>query len=109
LGWMTVAGLLVVAGTLRVLAIRDISSVSDSETFTTTLRDFTPCIEAACETPRAVKWLINRVRLYAMLLRHWSLGKNGALNTRYRTNRKGIQTNMRYMVPQKEQDHCCPR
>jgi hypothetical protein len=23
---------------------------------------------------------------------------------RYRTNRKGIQTNMRYMVPQKEQD-----
>jgi hypothetical protein len=25
-----------------------------------------------------VKWLINRVRLYAMLLRHWSLA-NGAV------------------------------
>jgi hypothetical protein len=58
-----------------VLAIRDLSGISDSVTFTETLSNFTPCIEAACQTPRAVKNLINRVRLYAMLLRHWSFDK----------------------------------
>ncbi len=79
-GWVTAAVILVLGGALWVFAIRDFSSVSDSETFTDTLSHFTPCIKAACETPRAVKWLINRVRLYAMLLRHWSLGNNGALN-----------------------------
>jgi hypothetical protein len=80
-GWMIVAGLLVLGGALRVFAIRDLSSVSDSPKFTSTLSYFTPCIVAACETPRAVKWLINRVRLYAMLLRHWSLEKGAPHNS----------------------------
>ena len=79
-GWMTVAVILVLGGAVRVLGVHDLSIVSDSPKFTATLNYFAPCIEAACETPRAVKWLINRVRLYAMLLRHWSLEKGAAHN-----------------------------
>ena len=72
-GRMTLAGLLLLAGTLRVMAIRDLKRIDNSPVFTKTLNEFTPCVRAACTTPRAVKQLINRVRLYAMLLRHWTL------------------------------------
>ncbi len=65
--------LIVLWGALKVLTMRYLSSIDDSKTFTSTLKDFIPCINAACQTPRAVKHLINGVRLYAMLLRHWSL------------------------------------
>ena len=58
------------------MAIRDLTMIDDSETFTRTLNEFTPCIEVACKTPRAVKQLINRIRLYAMLLRHWTTSDN---------------------------------
>jgi hypothetical protein len=72
-GWVITASLLVLAGAWRVLTVRDLSNVSDSPAFTEALNYFSPCIAAACDTPRSVKQLINRIRLYAMLHRHWSL------------------------------------
>jgi photosystem II stability/assembly factor-like uncharacterized protein len=71
--------LLIALGAKHVMAIRDLTMIDDSETFTRTLNEFTPCIEAACKTPRAVKQLINRIRLYAMLLRHWTTSDNAAV------------------------------
>ncbi|HYJ04959.1 MAG TPA: YCF48-related protein [Chthoniobacterales bacterium] len=71
--------LLIALGARHVMAIRNLTMIDDSETFTRTLNEFTPCIEVACKTPRAVKQLINRIRLYAMLLRHWTTSDNAAV------------------------------
>ena len=63
------------------------------DTFRDTLeRDFVPCIQTACKTPRAVKQLINRVRLYAMLLRHWTAG--GAASSLVEDRLKGEEGNL---------------
>jgi hypothetical protein len=71
--------LLIALGARQVMSTRKPKTIEDSKAFNTTLNDFTPCIEAACKTPRAVKQLINRIRLYAMLLRHWSTAENTAI------------------------------
>lgn len=81
-GWIALAGLIAFAGTLQILAIREKPIIQDSPIFMQTLDRFVPCIRAACKTPRSIKLLINRVRLYAMMLRHWMQVEDEVSETR---------------------------
>ena len=92
---LTALGCLVAAR--WVLGIRDPKLVEDSQTFSDTLVEFAPCIQSACPTPRAVKQLINRVRLYAMLLRNWD-GKPEPKNT------PDAEANLREVFDKREGD-----
>ncbi len=68
--WLPVLLLLALGGAVwKVLSLRGLYLVDDSQTFRTALETWWPLIEQKHKTPRSLKRFVNRMRFYAMLVR----------------------------------------